>query len=50
MLARALGAGGGDVGRGWRGELPAARIQEAAGEVLSLHALLGRLESDSPCR
>jgi hypothetical protein len=36
--------------RGWRGDLPAARIQEAAGEVLSLHALLGRLESDSPCR
>jgi hypothetical protein len=37
-------------GRGWRAEVPAERIQEAAGEVLSLHALLGRLESDSPCR
>jgi hypothetical protein len=36
--------------RGWRGELPATRIQEAAGEVLSLHALLGRLESGPPCR
>jgi hypothetical protein len=37
-------------GRGWRGDAPAERIQEAAGEVLSLHALLGGLESDSPCR
>src|SRR3954468_5419308 len=37
-------------GRGWRGDVPAERIQEAAGEVLSLHALLGGLESDSPCR
>jgi hypothetical protein len=37
-------------GQGWRGEVPADRIQEAAGEVLSLHSLLGRLESDSPCR
>ena len=36
--------------RGWSGESPAERIQEAAGEVLSLHALLGRLGSDSPCR
>jgi hypothetical protein len=35
-------------GRGWRGDVPAERIQEAAGEVLSLHALLGGLESDSP--
>jgi hypothetical protein len=35
-------------GRGWRGGVPAERIQEAAGEVLSLHALLGGLESDSP--
>jgi hypothetical protein len=30
-------------GRGWRGERPAERIEEAAGEVLALHALLGRL-------
>jgi len=37
-------------GQGWRGEVPADRIQEAAGEVLSFHSLLGRLESDSPCR
>ena len=36
--------------RGWRGDVPAERIQEAAGEVLSLHSLLGRLESDTPCR
>jgi len=36
-------------GRGWRGDVPPERIQEAAGEVLSLHSLLGRLESDSPC-
>jgi hypothetical protein len=36
--------------QGWRGEVPAERIQEAAGEVLSLHALLGGLESESPCR
>jgi hypothetical protein len=34
--------------KGWRGDVPAERIQEAAGEVLSLHALLGGLESDSP--
>jgi hypothetical protein len=34
----------------WRGDVPAERIQEAAGEVLSLHSLLGGLESDSPCR
>ena len=37
-------------GRGWRGGVPAERIQEAAGEVLSLHALLGGLDADSPCR
>jgi len=37
-------------GQGWRGEVPAERIQEAAGEVLSLHSLLGGLESESPCR
>ena len=37
-------------GRGWRGGVPAERIQEAAGEVLSLYALLGGLGSDSPCR
>jgi hypothetical protein len=30
-------------GRGWRGELPAERIQEAAAEVLGLHALLSEL-------
>jgi hypothetical protein len=36
--------------QGWRGEVPAERIQEAAGEVLSLHALLGGLESEPPCR
>ena len=35
-------------GQGWRGDVPAERIQEAAGEVLSLHSLLGGLESDSP--
>ena len=29
--------------RGWRGELPAERIQEAAAEVLALHALLSGL-------
>ena len=38
------------AGSGWRAELPADRIQEAAGEVLSLHALLGGLESEPPCR
>ena len=37
-------------GSGWRGDVPADRVQEAAGEVLSLHSLLGGLESDSPCR
>ena len=37
-------------GQGWRGDVPAERIQDAAGEVLSLHSLLGGLESDSPCR
>ena len=37
-------------GQGWRGDVPADRIQEAAGEVLSLHSLLGRLDGDSPCR
>ena len=31
--------------RSWRGELPLERIQEAAHEVLALHALLRRLES-----
>jgi hypothetical protein len=30
-------------GRGWRGELPAERIQEAAAEVLGLHSLLSEL-------
>jgi hypothetical protein len=29
--------------RGWRGELPAERIQEAAAEVLALHGLLSGL-------
>jgi hypothetical protein len=33
-------------GRSWRGELPAARIEAAAEEVLSLHRMLGLLESD----
>jgi hypothetical protein len=33
-------------GRSWRGELPAARIEAAAEEVLTLHRMLGLLESD----
>jgi len=33
-------------GRSWRGELPAARIEAAAEEVLALHRMLGLLESD----
>jgi hypothetical protein len=37
-------------GRGWRGDARPELIQEAAGEVLSLHALLGGLESEPPCR
>jgi hypothetical protein len=32
-------------GRSWRGELPAARIEAAAEEVLALHRMLGLLES-----
>jgi hypothetical protein len=34
-------------GRSWRGELPAARIEAAAEEVLALHRMLGVLESDA---
>jgi hypothetical protein len=34
----------------WRGQISPQRIQEAAGEVLSLHSLLGGLGPDSPCR
>jgi hypothetical protein len=33
--------------RCWRGELPLERVQEAAHEVLALHALLRLLESES---
>ena len=36
--------------RCWRGELPPSRVQEAAGEVLALDALLRELDESSPCR
>src|SRR5215210_6407248 len=35
--------------RCWRGELPLARVQEVAGEVLALDSLLRKLDSGSPC-
>jgi len=31
--------------QGWRGELPPDRIEQAAAQVLALHALLGQLEA-----